>query len=129
MKVVVVGVIGFVGMVMCWVFEERNLLVFEFLLVVFVCLVGKMVKFKGVDYKVISMEDVIVVCFDIVIFFVGGGIFLEFVFKFVEVGIMVIDNFFVWCMDLGKKLVVLEINGREFIVEDKIIVNFNCLII
>lgn len=67
--------------------------------------------------------------FDVVIFFVGGSILKEWVLKFVEVGMMVIDNFLVWCMDFIKKLVVFEVNVDEFGVEDKIIVNFNCFII
>lgn len=45
MKVVVVGVIGLVGIVMCCVLEECNFLVFEFIFVVFECFVGKKVIF------------------------------------------------------------------------------------
>ncbi len=126
MKVAVVGVTGLVGTVMCRVLEERNLPVAEFLPVASARSVGKTVKFKGADHKVISMEDAIAARPDIAIFSAGGGTSLEFAPKFAEVGTTVIDNSSAWRMDPGKKLVVPEINGSELTAEDKIIANPNC---
>jgi aspartate-semialdehyde dehydrogenase len=126
MKVAVVGVTGLVGTVMCRVLEERNLPVSEFLPVASARSVGKTVKFKGADHKVISMEDAIAARPDIAIFSAGGGTSLEFAPKFAEVGTTVIDNSSAWRMDPGKKLVVPEINGGELTAEDKIIANPNC---
>ena len=126
MKVAVVGVTGLVGTVMCQVLEERNLPFSEFLPVASARSVGKTVKFKGEEYKVIGMEDAIAARPDIAIFSAGGGTSLEYAPKFAEVGTTVIDNSSAWRMDPAKKLVVPEINAKDLTAEDKIIANPNC---
>ncbi|MEQ8704079.1 MAG: aspartate-semialdehyde dehydrogenase [Phaeodactylibacter sp.] len=126
MKVAVVGVTGLVGTVVCRVLEERNLPISEFLPVASARSVGKLVRFKEAEHKVISMEDAIAARPDIAIFSAGGGTSLEFAPKFAEVGTIVIDNSSAWRMDPDKKLVVPEINAKDLTADDKIIANPNC---
>lgn len=100
MKFGVFGVIGQVGWVMCILLVECYFFVDEVWFFVFVCLVGqKLLWNNGLGDSEVVVEDIVMVDFvgfDIVIFFVGGGIFCEFVFCVVVVGVVVIDNFFVW---------------------------------
>jgi len=88
--------------------------------------VGQVVKFKGKEYTIKSMEEAIALAPDIAIFSAGGGTSLEFAPMFAEVGTTVIDNSSAWRMDPTKKLVVPEINGNKLSPDDKIIANPNC---
>jgi aspartate-semialdehyde dehydrogenase len=88
--------------------------------------VGQTIKFKGKDYTVKSMEEVVKLAPDIAIFSAGGGTSLEWAPKFAEAGTIVIDNSSAWRMDATKKLVVPEINGHVLTIDDRIIANPNC---
>ena len=59
MRIAVVGVTGLVGNVMCRVLEERNFPVSEFLPVASARSVGKEVRFRGENHKVIGLEEAI----------------------------------------------------------------------
>src|ERR1051325_9118484 len=126
MKIAVVGATGLVGNEMMKVLEERNFPVTEFLAGASDRSVGKGVKFKGKDYKVISMKEAIAAKPDIAIFSAGGNTSLEWAPQFAAVGTTVIDNSSAWRMDPSKKLVVPEINAHVLTKEDKIIANPNC---
>lgn len=126
MKVAIVGATGLVGSVMLKVLEERNFPVDELLLVASERSVGKKIKFKGKDIKVISIPTAINMRPDIALFSAGGNTSLEWAPKFAEVGTTVIDNSSAWRMDLSKKLVVPEINAAQLTKADKIIANPNC---
>ena len=108
MKVAVVGATGLVGTKMLQVLAERNFPVTELIPVASERSVGKEVEFKGVKYKVISMEDGIKAKPAVAIFSAGGSTSLEWAPKFAEAGIKVIDNSSAWRMDPSKKLVVPE---------------------
>ncbi|WP_460220309.1 aspartate-semialdehyde dehydrogenase [Psychroserpens sp. MEBiC05023] len=126
MKVAVVGATGLVGEVMLKVLEERSFPVSELIPVASERSIGKLISFKGNDYKVVGMQDAIDMSPNIALFSAGGGTSLEWAPKFAESGITVIDNSSAWRMDATKHLVVPEINATSLTSEDKIIANPNC---
>jgi aspartate-semialdehyde dehydrogenase len=126
MKVAVVGATGLVGGEMLKVLEERNFQISELIPVASEKSVGSIVKYKGVDYKVVGMETAISMKPAIAIFSAGGGTSTDWAPKFAEAGTTVIDNSSAWRMDPTKKLVVPEINASVLTRTDKIIANPNC---
>ncbi|MCB0596533.1 MAG: aspartate-semialdehyde dehydrogenase [Phaeodactylibacter sp.] len=126
MRIAVVGVTGLVGNVMCRVLEERNFPVSEFLPVASARSVGKEVRFRGENHKVIGLEEAIAFRPDVAIFSAGGSASLEWAPRFAEVGTVVIDNSSAWRMDPEKKLVVPEVNAEVLTSQDLIIANPNC---
>ncbi|MCB0578832.1 MAG: aspartate-semialdehyde dehydrogenase [Phaeodactylibacter sp.] len=126
MRIAVVGVTGLVGNVMCRSLEERRFPVSEFLPVASARSVGKEVRFRGENHKVIGMEEAVAAKPDVAIFSAGGGTSLEWAPRFAEAGTVVIDNSSAWRMDPGKKLVVPEVNAEVLGKEDRIIANPNC---
>ena len=126
MRVAVVGATGLVGTKMLQILAERNFPVTELIPVASAKSVGKEVTYKGVKYKVVSMEDAIAAKPAVALFSAGGSTSTEWAPKFAEAGITVIDNSSAWRMDPTKKLVVPEINADALTKEDKIIANPNC---
>ena len=126
MKVALVGATGMVGQVMLKVLEERNFPLTELIPVASEKSVGKVISFKGKEYKVVSMQTAIDMKPEIALFSAGGTTSLEFAPKFAAVGTTVIDNSSAWRMEADKKLIVPEINAKELSKEDKIIANPNC---
>ncbi len=126
MKVAVVGATGLVGTVMLKVLEERNFPLTELIPVASEKSVGKLIKFKGKEYPIVSIDTAISLRPDIAIFSAGGSTSLEVAPRFAEVGTTVIDNSSAWRMDPTKKLVVPEVNAHVLTKEDKIIANPNC---
>src|SRR5690349_1463749 len=126
MKLAVVGATGLVGQEILNVLEERSFPFDELYLVASAKSVGQVLKFKGKEYTVKSIEEVCKLVPDIAIFSAGGGTSLEWAPKFAEAGSIVIDNSSAWRMDPGKKLIVPEINGNVLTIDDRIIANPNC---
>jgi len=126
MKVAVVGATGLVGQVMLKVLAERNFPVSELIPVASERSIGRVIPFKGKDYKVVGLEQAITLRPDVALFSAGGETSLEWAPKFAEAGITVIDNSSAWRMDHSKKLVVPEINANQLTNDDKIIANPNC---
>ncbi|MEM5565747.1 aspartate-semialdehyde dehydrogenase [Psychroserpens sp. AS72] len=126
MKVAVVGATGLVGEVMLKVLAERNFPVSELIPVASERSIGKLISFKGKDYKVVGMQTAINMKPNVALFSAGGDTSLEWAPKFAEAGITVIDNSSAWRMDQSKRLVVPEINAAQLTSEDKIIANPNC---
>ncbi len=126
MKVAVVGATGLVGTKMLQILAERNFPVTELIPVASAKSVGKEVTYKGVQYKVVGMEEAIAAKPAVALFSAGGSTSTEWAPKFAEAGITVIDNSSAWRMDPTKKLVVPEINADALTKEDKIIANPNC---
>lgn len=125
-KVAVVGATGLVGEVMLKVLEERNFPISELIPVASTRSIGKLISFKGKDYKVVGMQDAIDMKPDVALFSAGGDTSLEWAPKFAEAGITVIDNSSAWRMDHSKQLIVPEINANTLTSDDKIIANPNC---
>ncbi|WP_298893782.1 aspartate-semialdehyde dehydrogenase [uncultured Psychroserpens sp.] len=126
MRVAVVGATGLVGEVMLKVLEERNFPVSELIPVASERSIGKLISYKGNDYKVVGMQDAINMKPNLALFSAGGNTSLEWAPKFAEAGITVIDNSSAWRMDHSKQLVVPEINAHKLTTTDKIIANPNC---
>ncbi|HWB64278.1 MAG TPA: aspartate-semialdehyde dehydrogenase [Chitinophagales bacterium] len=126
MKVAVVGATGLVGTKMLQVLEERNFPVTELYPVASEKSVGKMVKFKGKEYAVISWQDAVAKKPQIALFSAGGSTSKELAPKFAEAGTVVIDNSSAWRMEPGIPLVVPEVNAGVLTKNDKIIANPNC---
>lgn len=126
MKVAVVGVTGLVGTRMVEVLEERQFPVDEFLPVASEKSVGKKIPFRGREYSVLSIEEVLEAKPDLALFSAGAGISLEYAPRFAAAGCRVVDNSSCWRMDPTKKLVVPEINASVLTEDDRIIANPNC---
>ena len=126
MKIAVVGATGMVGTIMMKLLEERNFPVSELIPVASERSVGKIVTFKGEDYKIVGLQKAVSLRPEIAIFSAGGNTSLAWAPKFAEAGCVVIDNSSAWRMDHAKKLVVPEINANVITKEDKIIANPNC---
>ena len=126
MKVALVGATGMVGQVMLKVLEERNFPLTELIPVASEQSIGKVIIFKGKEYKVVSMQTAIDMKAEIALFSAGGNTSLEFAPQFAAAGTTVIDNSSAWRMVADKKLVVPEINANVLTKDDKIIANPNC---
>ncbi len=126
MKVAVVGATGLVGTVMLKVLAERNFPVTELIPVASERSKGKEIDFKGKKFKVVTINDALLLKPDVAIFSAGGSTSLEQAPKFAAIGTTVIDNSSAWRMDRTKKLVVPEVNSSVLTKEDKIIANPNC---
>ena len=126
MKIAVVGATGMVGTIMMKLLEERNFPVSELIPVASERSVGKVVTFKGKEYKIVGLEKAVELKPDIAIFSAGGDTSLAWAPKFAAVDCVVIDNSSAWRMDPTKKLVVPEINANVITSKDKIIANPNC---
>ncbi len=126
MKLAIVGATGMVGGVMLEVLKERHFPFDELLLVASEKSVGKKVKFKGIEYSVIGLQEAVNQKPDIAIFSAGGETSLTWAPKFAEVGTVVVDNSSAWRMNPKHRLIVPEINASILTKEDKIIANPNC---
>ncbi len=126
MKVAIVGATGLVGGMFLRVLEERKFPISELIPVASERSAGKKIAFKGNEYTVVTPETAIAMKPALALFSAGGSTSLEWAPRFAEAGIVVIDNSSAWRMDLGKKLVVPEVNAEVITSEDKIIANPNC---
>lgn len=126
MRIAVIGATGLVGSVMLKVLEERNFFVSELIPVATEKSVGKEIKFKGDNIKIVSMKDAISLRPDIALFSAGGNTSLEWAPVFAESGTVVIDNSSAWRMHENIPLIVPEINAEILSLNDKIIANPNC---
>jgi aspartate-semialdehyde dehydrogenase len=126
MKVAVVGATGLVGTKMLQVLAERNFPVTELIPVASEKSVGKLITYKGKQFKVVSVDTAISMRPDLALFSAGGSTSLADAPRFAEVGTTVVDNSSAWRMDPTKKLVVPEVNADVLTADDKIIANPNC---
>ncbi len=126
MKVAVVGATGMVGQVMLDVLSAQKFPLTELILVASEKSIGNEIDFNGLKYRVIGLDQALLLRPDIAIFSAGGETSLNWAPKFAESGTTVIDNSSAWRMDPSIKLVVPEINGDILTVRDKIIANPNC---
>ncbi|MFT4756101.1 MAG: aspartate-semialdehyde dehydrogenase [Vicingaceae bacterium] len=126
MKVAVVGATGLVGTVILNLLESRNFPVTTLLPVASENSVGKKIRFRNTDVKVVSIQSAIEEKPDLAFFSAGGEASLAYAEKFAAKGTVVIDNSSAWRMDPSKKLIVPEVNGHELTENDKIIANPNC---
>ena len=112
MKVAVVGATGMVGEVMLNVLAERDFPITELIPVASERSVGKLISYKGKEFKVVGLQEAVNLKPDVALFSAGGDTSLEWAPKFADNGTTVIDNSSAWRMDASKKLVVPEINAN-----------------
>ena len=126
MRIAVVGATGLVGREMLTVLAEQNVKVTELYLVASEASVGKTIRFKGAEIRVIGMEKAVSLKPDFALFSAGGSTSLQWAPKFAEVGTTVIDNSSAWRMEPNIPLVVPEVNMGTTDSGSKIIANPNC---
>lgn len=126
MKVAVVGATGLVGSEMLKVLALRNFPVTELIPVASEKSKGQEILFKDKKFKVVTIEEALLMQPDIALFSAGGTLSLEMAPKFAEKGIRVVDNSSAWRMDETKKLIVPEVNAHTLNEKDFIIANPNC---
>jgi len=126
MKVAVVGATGLVGTKMLQVLAERNFPLTELIPVASERSVGKQISYNAKLYTIVSMQDAIAAKPALALFSAGGDTSLEWAPQFAAAGITVVDNSSAWRMDVGKKLIVPEVNANALTATDKIIANPNC---
>jgi len=126
MKIAIIGATGLVGTKMLQVLEERGFPVSQIIPVASSKNVGSVVKFKGNNITVVSIDEAINLIPDIAIFSAGSSVSLDYAQKFADKGTFVVDNSSAWRMDNTKKLIIPEVNANELSVTDKIIANPNC---
>lgn len=126
MRVAVVGATGLVGTKMLEVLEERKFPVSELIPVASEKSVGKIIKFAGREYPVVSAEVALKMKPQIALFSAGGDASRVLAPKFAEIGCRVVDNSSCWRMVPSVPLVVPEINPEAIGEGDMIIANPNC---
>lgn len=126
MKICVVGATGLVGGEMVKVLEEHNLGQHEFYPVASQRSVGLPVRFRGIDYPVIGMEEAVDKKTQIAIFSAGSAVSRQWASVFANAGTTVIDNSSAWRKEDDIPLIVPEINAGILTSSHKIIANPNC---
>ncbi|MBC91730.1 MAG: aspartate-semialdehyde dehydrogenase [Flavobacteriaceae bacterium] len=126
MKIALIGVTGMVGNVMLKVLHERELPISELIPVASDKSLGKFIKYKNKEIKIVSLEESIRLKPNIALFSAGASISKEWAPKFKNIGTTVIDNSSAWRMNKKIKLIIPEINGNILSSKDKIIANPNC---
>ena len=126
MRIALIGATGMVGNVMLKVLFERKLLISELIPVASDKSLGKCIKFKNKELKIVSIEESISLKPHIALFSAGAYISKKWAPEFEKIGTTVIDNSSAWRMDEKVKLIIPEINGNILTSKDKIIANPNC---
>ena len=126
MKIALIGATGMVGNVMLKVLHERELPISELIPVASDKSLGKFIKYKNKEIKIVSLEESIRLKPNIALFSAGASISKEWAPKFKNIGTTIIDNSSAWRMNKKIKLIIPEINGNILSSKDKIIANPNC---
>lgn len=126
MKVAVIGATGLVGSIMIKVLAEKSFPVSELICAASERSIGRKVRFKDLEYPVVSIQTALESQPDVALFSAGSEISRHWAPKFAQAGTFVIDNSSCWRMDKNIKLVVPEINSHLIEEDDRIIANPNC---
>ncbi len=126
MKLAVIGATGLVGRKIIQVLEEKRFPIDEFVAVASKNSAGQNIKFRGDNYRVITIEEGLYAAPDIAIFSAGAEISKKWAKKFARKDCFVIDNSSTWRMDETVPLVIPEINASTISSKKKIIANPNC---
>ena len=126
MNIAIVGATGLVGQVILEILEKFEFDLDNIYAIASKKSIGKSIKFRDQEIKIISIENSMEKEIDVAIFSAGKELSLKWAPIFVARGIYVIDNSSAWRMDKAKKLIVPEINGHILEKNDKIIPNPNC---
>ncbi len=125
--IAIVGATGEVGRAFIKILEERGFPVNDLKLYASSSSAGKILKFKGHEFKVMDIaKERNFKGIDIALFSAGSGISKEYAPRFVEDGAVVIDNSSAWRMEKEVPLVVPEVNPDDVKKHKGIIANPNC---
>ena len=123
----IVGATGLVGQTFLKVLEEKNIMIKNLYLFASKKSEGKIIKFKGKEYRVHELnEKNISSKIDYALFSAGGETSKKFAPIFKAKGITVIDNSSAWRMEKDVPLVVPQVNGEDALTHNHIIANPNC---
>jgi aspartate-semialdehyde dehydrogenase len=125
-SIAIVGATGMVGRVMLEVLFERGFSADQIYLAASERSAGKSFQFKGHDFTLLSVEQVLKSGIDYALFSAGGDVSRQWAKTFADEGITVIDNSSAWRMDPEVKLIIPEVNGNLLELEDRLIANPNC---
>lgn len=125
-NIAVVGATGLVGRTMLKVIEERKFPYKYLRLIASEKSAGEIIKVKGTDYIVESLDDNSFSNIDIALFSAGSRLSLVYAPIAANQGTYVIDNSSAWRMHEDVPLVVPEVNSHTLSAESKIIANPNC---
>jgi aspartate-semialdehyde dehydrogenase len=126
MNVVILGATGLVGTKMIEILEERKFPIDKLIPVTSDKSIGKSIRFKGNNIKIVTAQQAISMKPDIALFAVDASVSKTLAPKFAKTGCKVIDNSSCWRMDPAIKLVIPEINATIITGQDMIIANPNC---
>lgn len=126
MRIAIVGVTGLVGTQMLDCLEKSVLTEIDLIPVASAKSNGRVILFRGIEYKVCTPEDAILLNPSIAVFSAGSGPSGFYAPMFASAGCFVIDNSSKWRMDENVPLVVPEINADTISKRTKIISNPNC---
>jgi len=127
-NVAVVGATGMVGRKMLQVLEERKFPVGELYPFASPKSAGKVIKFRGRNYKVLPLTPANIEArkIDLALFSAGADVSDRFAPIFAERKIVVVDNSSRWRTDPEVPLVVPEVNAEKIADHNYIIANPNC---
>jgi aspartate-semialdehyde dehydrogenase len=125
----VVGATGAVGLDILSILEERSFPINELKLFASPKSLGKIIKFKGKNIRIQTLNQDCFFGTDIAFFSSGGAISREWAPIAVQSGAMVVDKSSVFRMDKNIPLVVPEVNGYALKNYRGIIANPNCVAI
>ncbi|HDH02938.1 MAG TPA: aspartate-semialdehyde dehydrogenase, partial [Actinobacteria bacterium] len=124
--VVVVGATGAVGRTMLSILEARNFPVGELRLMASARSAGQKVSTRWGEIEVEDLVDANPAGMDIALFSAGGARSKEHAPRFVEEGVLVVDNSSAFRMDPDVPLVVAQVNDHAAADHQGIIANPNC---
>ena len=127
MVIAIIGATGLVGSEIINVLEEKKIEKIEKILFVATSKnIGKKIKYKKINYKIITIKNAIESKPDFVLFSAGSETAKKYAKEFCKNGAVVIDNSSEFRMKKNIKLIVPELNSHKITQQDKIIANPNC---
>lgn len=126
MRIAIIGATGLVGRKALQVIEEQKLEIEDIFLAASESSFGKLLLFRNISVKVISVLQVLEQKPDVVLFSAGAEVSKMWAPQFAKQGCFVVDNSSAWRMDKNVPLVVPEINPQTITKDTKIIANPNC---
>lgn len=125
-NIAVVGASGLVGRTMLQILNEYNIAIDKLYLFGSARSSGKIVEFRGNQFKIIELTKDVPSGIDFALFSAGGSTSREFAPLFAEKGTVVIDNSSAWRINENCPLVVPEVNAAHLNNHKNIIANPNC---
>lgn len=124
--IAIVGVTGIVGQELLKVLTERDFPADKVIVCASERSVGKKVRFRNRDFRIVSLKECLDARPDITFFAAGSGVAHLWGRRFAKAGSYVIDKSSAFRDDASIPLVIPEVNGQEVQEGRKIIASPNC---